>query len=152
MKNQDPVKTSILQYSITFGVCLLLCIGYCFLAGIHKDFATVVKLTGWHINNETSKCFFIFTNASFTIGVVCACVGLFVVANNEGAFDMLIYGMGRFFSLFKKDPTRVRFKTFYDYRMYKSGEPKKSFLFLLLVGVFYILLSMLFLYLYYRYN
>lgn len=152
MKNQDPVKTSILEYSITFGACLLLCFVYCWIAGIFNSYEVVLSKTGWHINNEAAKNFFILTNSFFTIGVFCTCVGLFILAANGGAFDMLIYGMGRFFSLFKKDPTKVRFKTFYDYRMYRSEEPKKSCGFFIVVGAFYILVSLLFLYIYYRVN
>ena len=152
MKNQDPVKTSILQYAITFGACLLLCFIYCWIEGIFKDYVDVVEQFSWNINNNTSKVFFILTNGCFTIGILCTCVGFFIIASNGGMFDMLIYGVGRFFSLFKKDPTRVRFKTFYDYRMYKSEEPKKSFGFFLVIGLSYILFSLLFLWLYYRFN
>ena len=152
MKNQDPIKTAILQYTITFGACLLCCVIYVLLFGIYKDYTIIARNTGWNITNNTSKFFFISTNACFVIGTLCTCVGFFIVAINGGMFDMLIYGMGRFFSLFKKDPTKVRFKTFYDYRMYKSEEPKKSFGFFIVVGVFYILVSLLFLFLYYKLN
>lgn len=152
MKEVKPLKIKTLQYSITFGVCLLLCFLYCLLVGIFSDYQAVVESTGWNITNNTSKVFYILSNAFFVIGVLCACAGLLVVASNGGAFEMLVYGVRRFFSLFKKDPTKVRFKTFYDYHVYRSEVPKKSFLFLLLVGLFYISLSILFVFIYYQTN
>ena len=148
MKEQKPIKTKILQYVITFGACLLLCFIYVAIAGIFKDWQTVVNDTGWKITNEQSKAFFLLSNATFVIGVVCACSGLLVLAANGGAFEMFAYGIRKFITLFKKDPAKVRFKTFYDYHVYRSEQPKQSYFFLILVGFLYIGISVIFVFVY----
>ena len=148
MKEQKPIKTKILQYVITFGACLLLCFIYVAIAGIFKDWQTVVNDTGWKITNEQSKVFFLLSNAFFVIGVLCTAAGLLVVAANGGAFEMFVYGIKRFISLFKKDPSKVKFQTFYDYHVYRSQQPKQSYLFLILIGLLYIGVSIIFVFIY----
>ena len=147
-----PITTRILQYSITLGVCLLLCFGYSVVAGIFKDWETVQRITNWHITNEAAKNLFILTNAFFSVGVLCTCIGLFILAANGGAFEMLVYGMGRFFSLFKKDPTKVKFKTFYDYHVYHSEQEPTPFGFFVAIGALLIIVSFILLYCYYKVN
>ena len=70
-------------------------------------------------------------------------IGVLVVASNGGAFEMFVYGMRRFISWFQKDVNKVRFKTFYDYHVYHSEKPKPEFLFLILVGLFYVGVSLI---------
>ena len=152
MKNQDSPLTKILQYSITFGACLLVCFIYVLIMGIFNDYQTIVDATHWNINNETAKNLFILTNGFFFTGTICTCIGLFIIATNGGAFEMITYGIMRFISLFKKDPTKVKFKTYYDYHIFRSGEPKHSFFYFIAVGVFYILVSLVLLFFYYQVN
>jgi len=93
---------------------------------------------------------FILTNASFTVGVISAGIGLLVFAANGGAFEFIAYGFRRFFSLFQRDPTRVRFRTYADYHAYRNEQPDHPFLFLIIVGALFIGLSMIFLAVYYN--
>lgn len=59
--------------------------------------------------------------------------GLLVFATNGGAFDMLAFGLIKFFDLFKRDLTKVKYRTFYDYRKAQS-EKKRPFLNIIIVG------------------
>ena len=150
MRNQPPLplKTKILQYSITFSVCLVLSFLSAWIMGIFTPWETLQEKSNWNFNSELTKNMFVLTNATFVVGVLCVAFGLLVVAANGGAFEMLTYGIRRFFSLFKRDPSAVKFKTFYDYHVYRSDEPKKSVLYFIIVGAFYIGISMLFLAIY----
>jgi hypothetical protein len=50
----------------------------------------------------------------FVPGALIFGFGILVVATNGGTFDMLVYGIARFASLFKKEHNNVKFKTFLD--------------------------------------
>lgn len=62
-------------------------------------------------------------------GVVMLCFGALVYATNGGTFDMLAYGVRKFFDLFKKDLTKVKYRTFYDYRQAQQEKNVRSFIF-----------------------
>lgn len=143
-------KKIILEYTITFGVCLILSFLVAVFQGLFKPYAEVVAKTNWNIVNENQKIFFTLTNGCFSIGVVAVGLGLLVMASNGGAFDFIVYGIRRFISLFQKDINKIKYKTYYDYHMAKEGREKKSFLYMVFVGLFFIGLSLLFLVLYYN--
>ena len=154
-QNQNPeppkrrVRSNIwIRYLVTFSSCAVAVLIYISIAGIFSNWEVVYANTHWNINSELSKNLYIFTNATFVIGVLCTMFGLLVIATNGGAFEMFAYGMRRFFSFFQRDINKIRFKTFYDYHVYKSSEPKRSFAHLLVVGIFVLALSGLFLALY----
>ena len=143
-------KTTILEYSITFGICLVFAFIAALAQGIFKPYTDVVAATHWNIANENQKIFFILTNSGFASGIICTGFGLLVFASNGGAYDMFVYGFRRFISLFQKDVNKIKYKTFYDYHIAKEGRPKKSFFYMVAVGLFYIVLSLIFLFIYYR--
>lgn len=129
------MKKIILRYSITFGIGLIAA----FLIMISKSI----------FSQESSRDVFrILTDAFFVPGVVICGYGLLVMASNGGTFDMLTYGIKRFFSLFQRDINKVKHKTFYEYRMAKQ-ENKNPFWYLVIVGLVLIGISMIFLILYY---
>mgnify|MGYP002627374957 CR=1 FL=1 len=152
MKNPKPFKTKLNYFLITLGICALLCFAYAAIAGIFQDYQTVIDRTNWNIKNEIAKNTFILTNAFFSVGVICTAFGLLVLAANGGAFEMLIYGMRRFFSLFQKDPTKVKFKTFADYHAYHSEQEPSAFSHFIIVGLTFVGISMIFLAIYFKYN
>ena len=98
---------------------------------------------------EPVKIFHILCDAFFVIGVVMAGTGLLIFTSNEGAFDMMIYGVRSFFDLFRKNPSK-KYPTFYDYRTSRE-EKKLKFGFILICGIFYIAVSLVMYYLYTRY-
>ena len=132
------MKKKILEYSITFFACALL------------SFILLV-IKGVFDNPEMKTLMHYFVDSLFVPGVLCFAFGILVLASNGGAFDLIIYGTIRFFSLFKRDPTKVKYKTYYDYHIARAERPKTEFLFLLIVGLLYIAVSLVFLYFWYQY-
>ena len=131
------MKKIILRYSITFWVGLII--------------ALVIMLSKSIFSQDNAKnVHHILTDAFFVPGVVICGYGLLVMASNGGTFDMLVYGVKRLFSLFQKDINKVKYKTFYDYRVAKQ-ETKNPFGYLVIVGLIFIGVSMVFLILYYQY-
>jgi hypothetical protein len=126
-----------IQYLITFGVGLAFVIIIILSKSIFKvdDLKTVYQ---------------ILTDAFFSVGVLIFGFGLLVFASNGGTFDMLNYGIRKLVDLFRKDLYKVKDKTFYDYRVSKQ-EKKSEFLYLIVFGLFFIIISLLFLWLYYQY-
>ena len=87
---------------------------------------------------------------SFSIvGILGICFGLLVMVSNGGAFDMLAYGMRRFFALFRKDPLDRKYGGYYEYTQAKRAK-KRSFWYLVIVGGGYLLVGVIFLILYYK--
>ena len=83
-------------------------------------------------------------DAFFAVGVICLGFGLLVAVTNWGAFEIIVYGFMRFISLFKKDPTDVK------YHVARAEKEKMSFLYFILVGSFYVIVSLILLYAWYQ--
>lgn len=80
-------------------------------------------------------------------GAVMLGVGLLVFVTNGGAFDMLAFGVIKLFDLFKRDLTKVKYRTFYDYREAQK-EKNRTFVNLLIVGGGFLLVGIVFLLVY----
>lgn len=80
-------------------------------------------------------------------GIVMLCFGLLVWATNGGVFNMLAFGVIKLIDLFKKDLTKVKYRTYYDYQKSKS-ENKRPVLSYLIVGTIFTLIAVIFLILY----
>ena len=132
------LKKKILEYSITTVAAAIVIFIVLLIKGIFKE------------GLEAKEIYLYLTDAFFAIGIIVAGFGLLVFAANSGAFDMLVYGIYRFFTLFKKKPHEVKYETFYDYHIAKAEKPKTDFLFMLIVGLVYIGISMIFLYNWYQ--
>ena len=98
---------------------------------------------------ETYEVMRMLSDACFVPGVLIAGMGLIVFASNGGVFDMLAYGMIRFFDLFKRDPRNKKYKDFYEYREAKKDR-KRGMAFMLIVGAVFILFAVIFLIVYYQ--
>ena len=142
-------KGLILRYVIAFSACLIVSFVIAVIMGLFVPW-DVLKSNGrtWNFSDEYSKNLFILTNAPFIVGAILFCFGILVALANGGAFEFIVYGVRRFFSLFKKDPNNIKFKTFYDYHIYHSEKPKSPFLYLVIVGLIYVGISMIFMVLY----
>lgn len=147
-KENSNIKTTLLRYGITIGICLVVSFLYAILMGLFTPWQELKQSTSWTIDSELTKVMFVFTNGTFAVGTLATCFGLLVMAANGGAFEMLNYGIRRFISLFQKDINKIKFKTFYDYHVYNSSKPKTPFLFLVFVGLFFLALSAFFLIIY----
>ena len=96
---------------------------------------------------EAVKVFHILCDGFFAVGVVITAIGLLIFTSNEGTFDAIVYGVGSFIDMFRRTSKR-KYETLYDYRESRS-EKKVKFGFLLICGLFFILLAMV-MYLFYR--
>ncbi len=129
MKNKTSLKT----YLIASGIAIASVLFIVWLRGIFEV--------------ETTKdIYHILCDAFFVTGVVYICLSLLVFTSNEGAFDMLIYGMSSFIDLFR-NVSKKKYPTFYDYRVAKS-EKKTNSWFLLVIGAVLLLIAVLMLYIY----
>lgn len=81
----------------------------------------------------------------FVPGALIFGFGILVVATNGGTFDMLVYGIARFASLFKKEHNNVKFKTYYEYISAKH-QTDRPFSYLVIVGLVFILISVIFIF------
>ena len=96
---------------------------------------------------EAVNVFHILCEGFFAVGVVITAMGLLIFTSNEGTFDAIVYGVGSFIDMFRRTSKR-KYETLYDYRESRS-EKKVKFGFLLICGLFFILLAMV-MYLFYR--
>ena len=90
----------------------------------------------------------ILCDAFFVVGVLIECVGLLIFSSNEGTFDIIVYGVSSFVDMFKKQPNR-KYETFYDYRVARQDK-KIKFAYLLIVGLVFLAVSGVMLYLYHQ--
>ena len=124
------MKTKLLQYGITtaiLAVCSLLIM-------VSKDL---------FIQTNLKEIYKILTDSFFVPGVVAVCFGLLIVASNEGTFYIFSYGMKSFLNLFKKDRSKMHYKTYYDYKE-AMKDNKKPYGFILLVGLVFTAISLIF--------
>lgn len=91
----------------------------------------------------------ILCDSFFASGVFIAGYGLLVVASNGGTFDMFVYGISKFVNMFRKNMNKEKHKTYYEYKQAKAEKPKNEFWYLVLIGVGFILISLIFLIFYY---
>ncbi|MCI9338372.1 MAG: DUF3899 domain-containing protein [Lachnospiraceae bacterium] len=83
--------------------------------------------------------FQVLSDSFLVVGMVATCIALLLFTGNEGTFDMIVYGVQTFWSVFRKDMSR-KYETFYDYRVARQ-EKKSPFLFLLVCGGVFLLMS-----------
>ncbi len=91
------------------------------------------------------------TDAFFAVGILYVCIGLLILVSNAGTFAMLGYGLIQFVNFFRRDISKEKYKTFYEYRLAKE-QNKKCFCYLLIIGLILIVISMLFLWQWFRYQ
>lgn len=126
----------ILKYLIPFLLCVIVAVSI--LAGK----GSFVK-SGARLMSDLCDAFFV-------PGIIMTCLGLLIFCTNGGAFDMLAFGMLKFFDLFKRDLTKVKYRTFYDYRQAQK-EKKRSFWSFIIVGLVFVAVSAVFFILYKQY-
>lgn len=96
---------------------------------------------------ETYEIMKALCDGFFVAGILVLSFGLLVVASNGGTFDMVKYGVFSLFAVFMKDVTKRKYRTFYDYRK-AMQENKRSFSYLIIVGVAFMIIAVVFLLLY----
>ena len=114
--------------------------------------AAITVLVGWarggFADTDVRSLLGDWCDAFFVPGILGVCFGLLVLASNGGAFDMLVYGMKRFFELFRKDPIDRKYGSFYEYQQARKDK-KRSFLYLIIVGGGYLVVGIVLFAVYY---
>ena len=115
---------------------------------------SAVALLAWSkelfVQTQLVNIFHILCDCFFAVGVVMTCIGLLIFSSNEGTFDAIVYGVGTFFDMFRKQ-RKMKYETLYDYRLSRE-EKKISFGFLLICGMFVLAISLVMYLLYRKYN
>jgi len=120
-----------LKYIITAAAGLIAAVGLMFSLGI-------VKASGV---NEVMR---ILSDSFFVPGAVLCGIGLIAVVSKGGFFDIFGYGFISFVAIFKKDVKKRKYKDYVEYKQAKR-ESKFSVWFLLIVGLAFILVAVIFL-------
>ena len=68
-----------------------------------------------------------------------------------GIVSIFTYGMQSFINLFKRDRSKMKYKTYYDYKEAMSDN-KKPYGFILLVGLVFVAISLIFTFLWIKYS
>lgn len=123
-------KSTILSYLFTF---------------LFASFVTIIYIWGIGVFSASDKEFIFkhLCNGFFISGVVVAGFGLLLLVSNGGVFDMLAFGVMSLFNAMRKDPKNRKYNDFYEYRKAKK-ENKRSFFYLIAVGIFFILVAVVF--------
>ena len=108
------------KYLITFVIGLLIA----FLVIIFKD---TFSLT------DKKEILRNLIDGFFVSSVIIGGLGLLVFVSNEGAFDMISFGLLSFFSMFKPKSER-KYESYFDYKQSKAKEKIQSG-FILYVGL-----------------
>ena len=119
-------------------------IKYLVTAGIGALAIFLVLLSRGVFGSEISEADRIkhLSDAFFLVGLLIACFGGLMFVSGEGAFDGLGYAfrsLSWFFTF-----SKGRHESFADYKERKHGGKKKSFLFLVIVGLFYVAIGAVF--------
>ena len=106
--------------------------------------AALTLLCAWPFNGYTAsdvKDLVGDWSSAFSVpGIVCMGVGLLIWCGNEGAFDMLSYGVQSLFRLFRKDVRDRKYGGYYEYQQARKNK-KKPFLYMVIVGGAYTLVG-----------
>lgn len=124
------MKKKIIRYLITAGVGLVIALSVSFVKSLYwlEDITDIMQ--------ALSDCFVV-------PGLFLILFGLLVVCSNGGTFDMLGFGTKKVISVFKRHPSEKDRESFYEYRNRKQ-ESKRSFGYLIIVGVVFLAIGMIF--------
>ncbi len=112
-------------------------------------FIAIISMKNIFEKNTSTEIFHVLTDATFVPGLVLFGFGLLVLAYNAGTFDMLAYGMRMLFGKFFRNISDRKYKTFYDYKT-AVHEEKKQCGYLIIVGLAFLGLSLIFLMIYFQ--
>ena len=126
------MNKKVIEYIVTLGACSILTFLIAVLFGLFQY-------------QEAFRKYAALCDGFFISGVFCTSVGLLIFVHNNGFFDIIVYGMYRFISLFRRK-RKEKYETYYDYHVAMAEKEKPQYDFLVVVGVGFILISLAFLY------
>lgn len=130
------MKIKLLQYGISIAVGAAIAIAIMSFKGVFSE-------------SDAVKIMQILSDSFFVPGVILAGVGLLVFASNGGLFDIFSYAAITFVDCLRRDVTKRRYRTYYDYKEARKDKPKRTG-YLLISGLIFIAISAIFLIFYYQ--
>lgn len=121
----------------------------CFVIGAAMFLAVIISNDIWALSGY--DVFRLLSDACIVPGAVIGGVGALVFAANGGAFDMLSYGILHIFDLFRPNARNEKYRNFVEYKQAKADR-NRPFAHMLIVGVFFLILSAIFSFVWYKMN
>ena len=118
----------------SYAVCILIGVLIAGLVVISMDFGA---------GQTTSMNARILSDGCFVAGMMLTGVGLLVWISTTGFFDMFSYGFHSLLVLFSSLKKPEEHETFFDYKMAKEEKRGKPMAAIVIVGIGYILLSLI---------
>ncbi len=117
--------------------------------GVYTAVAMIVTLSAacvWNLfeQTETLQIIRILSDSFFLPGALFVGVALIGWIGSKGTFDIFGYSMRSLFSMFKKESYYKRQETFYDYRTAKDENRKPFNLPMLVVGLVFMAIGIIF--------
>lgn len=110
----------------------------CFGIGAAIFLAVIISNKIWTLSGY--DVFRLLSDACILPGAMFGGIGALVFAANGGVFDMLSFGIIRFFDLFRPNVRNEKYKSFFEYKQAKSDR-QHPFAHMLIVGLFFLMLS-----------
>lgn len=133
-------KTYWISFAITFAFAIAMAIGGYFII-----------LSSFNLNWDDNK-WRLLTDAATFPGVFLILVYLLVKLSNGGAFDAISYSLQLvFYTVFFRSLRETKLpRSYTEYRLLKQGKKRAGFSYLLIVGGIFLLITVVFLILYYQ--
>ncbi len=112
-------------------------------------FFAIICMKNIFNKKTTTEILHVLTDATFIPGFTLFGFGLLAVAYNAGTFDAIVYGFKMFIGKFFRNLPQRKYKTLYEYRV-ATHEEKSSFAHLIIVGIAFIVISLIFLIIYFK--
>lgn len=90
----------------------------------------------------------ILSDSFFVSGVCLSSAGLILFVSNDGLFDIFGFSIQLLFGALKRNVRERKYKDFYEYKE-KREKKRHSVAYLLIVGIFFIVAAVVFLFLFY---
>lgn len=124
-------KKLVTRYGVTFLIGLVIAFLVAFIKGVFRAV-------------DPAATYMALCDGAFVAAVLLIGIGLMVWLGNMGTFDMMSYGFKSFAGLFSKNAeNRKPEGSFFNYTQ-KKAEKKSPFLFIVIVGIVFLLLAFLF--------
>lgn len=112
-------------------------------------FLAIISMKGIFNKTNATDIMHILTDATFIPGLLLFGFGLLVFSYNAGTFDTIVYGFKMFIGKFFRRLPERKYKTLYEYRQ-AVHEEKSTFGHLIFVGLAFIVISLVFLCIYFK--
>lgn len=99
---------------------------------------------GLFVSDTAKDCIRHVSDCFAVPGILLSCIAAMSWAGSQGAFDMLGYGTKSFLGLFSKSIRAELPKSYYDYKKQADNKGRKWLVKLLIVGVGFIMISIVF--------